>query len=60
MTRRKRAIKYIKECKRVHEGWILAQERGELTTQDIRIGGGKTWHKKWVKQYQLVLKELRK
>lgn len=60
MTQRNRAIKYIKECKRVHEGWIRAQEYGELTAEDIRIGGGKKWHRKWVKQYELVLKELRK
>lgn len=59
MTRRERAIAYIEDCRAIHVRWIEAQDRGELTWEERRIGGGKTHHRLWVKRYDAVLRELR-
>ena len=60
MKNKERAIKYIEECRDIHQDWIECQDAGELTKEELEIGGGKTWHKKWVRQYNFVLKELQK
>lgn len=58
MTRQERAISYIRECRDIHAHWITAQDRGLLTPEERRIGGGKTHHKKWVRRYETVLRAL--
>jgi hypothetical protein len=60
MTRRERAIAYIEKCRDVHQDWIEMQDRGELSRTQLRIGGGKTHHRLWVRRYEAVLRELRR
>ena len=58
MTRRERTIEYIRECRAIHADWIDLLKKGKMTREEIRVGGGVTWHRKWVKRYDAVLREL--
>lgn len=52
-ARRQRAIRYIEECKKIHQQWIEYDV-------EVKIAGDKEWHKKWVRKYNVVLSELKK
>lgn len=57
---RKKAIQYIEECRDIHKEWVGLEIKGRLTKEEMKIGGAKVHHRKWVKRYEVVLQELNK
>lgn len=53
------AIKYIEECKGLHENWVLFAEKNpkemkRLETME-RVAGNKEFHELWVEKYNFVI-----
>jgi hypothetical protein len=50
------AIEYIEECKASHVAWARYRHCGGTKGE---VAGDEKWHRKWMRQYNHVLKVLR-
>lgn len=55
--KRERLIKKMQTAKEIHESYVLLQSNPETKLDNV---GGVLWHKRWVKTYIEVIKELKK
>ena len=54
-----KSIEIISRCRDIHIRWIDKIKEGKKTKVQIKVGGGVCWHKKWVRDYNFVIKTLK-
>lgn len=57
MTDRQKAIVAAEEARKIHKWWVDNAHR--LSARDLKIGGNVVHHRKWVRNYDLIIRVLR-